>query len=545
MLYILLSIIIIIPVLAGFGEIFQKIFGEIWQGISAKLISGMVSVSIIWLIIAFFFPLNMWVEIITITVGLCAFLYFKIYENFWNFFRNQKWIFYIILLIIIFFGTFFPFILDYFGYYVPTIKWLSEFGLVKGIANLDLLLGQMSVWHIFQAGFSHFTDVFFRINTLVLVIYLIYIFEKKSLIHLVFLPILFLFSQSPSSDLPVVFLSLVVLNEIFFNNKNISWLFAVSVYIFAIKPTMIWVPLFVFLYGIFVLKSNLKFILAGSFILILFFIKNIYCFGFPVFPVQIGDLGISWNPNPELLKISSQTAIEKTYDLQFKYQEIQKFSTVDYIKNWFFLKGIKSKIHILFILSLLVFGSYAFFKKEKLVWLLFVSVLVKSIIVLLFSAQYRFFIDVFFVVVFVIFYQNFSKKIAFVLFSVLSLFFASFLSFPNLVKTYLPSFKLGQYITGFQKSQLIKPAYFEWKQYERHQVGNLKFNIVKDYPFSFDVALPAISPEFIKEDNDAGIFPQQNSENPKDGFHWDKLDEKEKLQLKKITEKLNPDFLKK
>jgi hypothetical protein len=44
------------------------------------------------------------------------------------------------------------------------------------------------------------------------------------------------------------------------------------------------------------------------------------------FPVSIIDLGVSWKPNPEVLKISSQYAIQKTYDMQYSYEEIQKFS---------------------------------------------------------------------------------------------------------------------------------------------------------------------------------------------------------------------------
>lgn len=424
--------------------------------------------------------------------------------------------------------------MDHFGYYVPTIKWLSEFGLVKGISNLDLLLGQMSFWHIFQAGFSNFTDPFLRLNAITLIVYLFYIFEKKSWIHLVFIPVLFFFSQSPSPDLPVIVFSLIVLNEILTQQKNIPFLFAISVWIFAIKPTMIWVPIFVFFYGVLILKSNWKFVIIGSFVLVLFFVKNCWCFGFPVFPVQVADLGLSWKPNPELLKISSQTAIEKTFDMQYSYAEIQKFSTIDYIKNWLFLKGIKSKIHLLFIISLILFSVFAFKKKEKMITLLFFAILIKSVLVLMFSAQYRFFLEIFFVLFFILFYQIFSRKVALSIFFISSLFFLSLLSFPNLIRNNFPSFKLGQFMMGFQKNQIIKPAYFEWKKYRTYQIGSTKFNVVKQYPFSFDIPIPAISPEFLKEDLEAGIFPEQNSKNPKDGYHWRKISEEEKRLLQKI-----------
>ncbi len=542
MVYIFFSLIFLIPVLVGFGGIFEKISGSIFGGISSKLVSGIFSVSVVWTVLSFFFPLNIFVEIITVIIGLCAFFWFKIYEEIWKFLSGNKILFPVGFLITVFFGSYYPFILDHFGYYVPTVKWISEIGLAKGISNLDLLLGQMSFWHIFQAGFSNFSDPFLRMNVVVLVTYLIYVFEKKSWIHLVFLPVLFLFSQSPSSDLPVIAFSLIILNEILNSNKNSALLFAVSVFVFAIKPTMIWLPVLSFLYGIMIVKSNPKFAFLGSFVLLLFFIKNIWTFGFPVFPVQLFDFGISWKPNPELLRNSSEMAIQKTYDMQYSYSEIAKFTTFDFVKNWLFLKGIKGKIHLLFILSLIVFFLYSLRKKSKIIWLVFVSVLVKSILVLLFSAQYRFFIEVFFVIFFVLFYEVFSKKFSLMIFSVLSIFFAGFLSFPDLLKTHLPSFRLGNFMSGFSKNQFYEPSNFTLKKFKTHQIGNLEFKVVDGYVFSFDTPLPAISPQFIQEDLDAGIFPQLKGKTLKDGFIWRKISAEEKIQIQKILDDFNEDL---
>ena len=269
MLYILFSVVVFLPVFAGWGQVFRKFGGDIFSGIAVQLFSGIFAVSLVWTVIAFFFPLDLKVELITIIIGLAGFFYYKIYNQLWNFFRETSPSFFVVLLIIIFFGSYYPFILDHFGYYLPTIKWLSEFGLVQGISNLDLTLGQMSVWHLLQAGFSNFSDPFLRLNTVLLIFYLIYIFEKKSWIHLVFLPILFLFSQSPSPDLPVIVLSLILLNEILNSNKNAVLLFAFSAFVFFIKPTMIWLPIAVFLYALMVLKSKITFIIPGILILVL------------------------------------------------------------------------------------------------------------------------------------------------------------------------------------------------------------------------------------------------------------------------------------
>lgn len=538
MFYILVTIIFLLPVLAGWGFFFEKVFGKIWNGISSKLLSGILSITVIWTIIAFFFPLNIYIEISSILFGLFFFLKNKLYRNFFLFFEENSVKFPLIVLIILFFGSFHPYILDHFGYYVPTIKWLSEVGLVKGISNLDLILGQMSLWHIFQAGFSNFTDSFFRINVVVLITYSFYIFERKSLFHLIFFPILFLFLQSPSPDLPVIVFSLILLNEILIKNKNIALLFTFSVFVFAIKPTMIWLPVLTVLYGFIILKANFKFMFGGLFLLILFCVKNIWTFGYPIFPVQMFDFGISWKPNQELLNNSAKLAIEKTYDLQFTYDQIQKFSSFDFIKNWLFLKGLKSKIHIIFVLSLITFIIFSFIKKKKIISIICISILIKSIFVLSFSAQYRFFIDVFFVIFFVLLYQVISQKMQWVLFLAGSFIVGYFLSFPKFLQENMASFRLGFFMRGFHKKQAYKPSVYELKKYKTYQIGNLKFNVVEDYPFSFDTPIPAISPGFLWECYDAGIFPQPNSSNIKDGFHWRKLTASEKNQLKKILKEL-------
>ena len=40
------------------------------------------------------------------------------------------------------------------------------------------------------------------------------------------------------------------------------------------------------------------------------------------------DLGVSWLPNAEILKQSSEVAILKTHDLKFTISEIQQFTTL-------------------------------------------------------------------------------------------------------------------------------------------------------------------------------------------------------------------------
>lgn len=535
MILILLSSIFIIPVLAGWGKVMENLSENTFSGISGKILFGILGITLIWTIASFFIPLNIYIEIPVILLGLFYFFKNRLYQELYVFSGKEYGLAGIISFVILCAGSFYPYILDHFGYYVPTIKWLTEYGIIKGISNLDLTLGQMSFWHIFQAGFSNFSDPFLRINTILLIIYSLYSIERKYWIHLCFLPVLLLFSQSPTPDLPVIIFSLIVLNELIIGNKNISFLFAFSVFVFAIKPTMIWLPLFVFLYAVFIHVSNFRSLLFGTSILFLFFIKNIWTFGYPVFPVAIGDMGISWKPDPEILKTSSQYAIMKTYDMQYSYEEIQKFSTIGYIKNWLFLEGIKSKINILFVLSLLFFSVFTWLKKRKFLTFLCFSLLIKSMLVLIFSAQYRFFTDVFFVIFFIVFYSYFDKKKSVIVFSFFSLLMISILSFPALIQQLLPSFRPGSFMTGIEKEQVYQPSAYEYHQFRTFQVGNLKFNVSKDYPYSFDTPLPAISPSYISDDLEAGIFPQLiDSNDIRKGFIWKRVSSDEKKEGKKV-----------
>ncbi|MDG4653363.1 LIC_10190 family membrane protein [Chryseobacterium arthrosphaerae] len=535
MILILLSSVFIIPVLMGWGKIMENISGSLSGGISGKILSGILSISLLWTVIAFFAPLNIYIEAPTVLLGLFCFFKYKLYQNLYRFSKKDCLLISVISFIILLAGSFHPYILDHFGYYVPTIKWLTEYGMVKGISNLDLTLGQMSLWHIFQSGFSNFSDPFLRINTVLLIFYALYSIERKHWIHLCFLPVLLLFSQSPSPDLPVIIFSLVILNEAIAGNRNTTFLFAFSIFVFAIKPTMIWLPVFIFLYSIFILRSNFRQLLLGISILIIFFIKNIWTFGYPVFPVAIADPDVFWKPNPEVLRISSQYAVMKTYDMQYTYEEIQRFSTADYIKNWLTLPGIKSKINILFIADLALFSVFTWIKKRKLITFICISLLIKSILVLMFSAQYRFFIDVFFVIFFVMFHQYFDKKKSIAVCSGLGLLIISILSFPGIIQTYIPSFRVGGFMAGLKKEQLYRPSTYEYRKFNSFRIGNLEFNVSENYPYNFETPLPAISTGYIFDDMNAGIFPQLiDKKDISKGFIWQRMTSDQKKDGEKV-----------
>lgn len=535
MIYILAMLLVLTPALLGWGALVHRLLKAESTGLALTIITGVLSVTIVFVLLAFFIPLNIYVEFLAVAIGFSAFFYLKMYRPLLSFMSAEWRLFVPLATIVIFVGSFYPFILDHFGYYVPSVKWLAEVGLTRGIANLDMILGQMSFWHIFQAGFSSMTDQFLRLNVLVLTIYLIYVLERKSWVHLLFFPVLFLFLQSPAPDLPAMVFSLIVLEEVSKRGPSPS-LFAIAALVVAIKPTLLWLPLFIVGVSFFSkYKIELKSLSAGLFILLLSAFKNIWTFGYPVFPVHLVGFGVSWQPSADILRNSSELAVAKTYDMQYSNHQISHFSWLEMVWNWLTLPGIKGVIHLLLVLTIVILTVFAVRKKSRTIWTLFGAVMLKLVLVLLFSAQYRFFADVFLVVIFIMLHVQLRRHTALGLF-----YFGSFLvilgfSAPSFVQRSLPSFRPGSFLTGFTSEQLLKPAHFALNRFETHHLGNLKFYVVEGYPYSFDTPLPAISPAFLRENLDAKVFPQLNGSSLKDGFVARRLSPAERKQLEELV----------
>ena len=85
MIMILFSSIFIIPALMGWGKIMENIWGILFQGISGKILAGIMGISIIWTVISFFIPLNIKVEVPSILLGLFSFFINKLYQDFRQF----------------------------------------------------------------------------------------------------------------------------------------------------------------------------------------------------------------------------------------------------------------------------------------------------------------------------------------------------------------------------------------------------------------------------------------------------------------------------
>lgn len=185
---------------------------------------------------------------------------------------------------------------------------------------------------------------------------------------------------------------------------------------------------------------------------------------------------------------------------------------------------------------MLSFVVFTFIKKDRLTTALFVSIVIKSFLVLMFSAQYRFFMGVFFVFFLINFKSTIKEKISYIGFSLEIFLIIISLSFPKLLQNNFISFKSGHYMKGFTQKQIYRPASFASFKYSEFKIGNLKFYIPHHH-LAYDTPHPSIAPYSVKKYYEAGIFPQKISENIQDGFVWKKLSPEEKEKLKKIISK--------
>jgi len=150
------------------------------------------------------------------------------------------------------------------------------------------------------------------------------------------------------------------------------------------------------------------------------------------------------------------------------------------------------------------------------------------------SAQYRFFIDVFLVFGFIILYKSwyaFGKISSLSMITIVLVF----LAIPQVLQRQLPSFRIGNMMSGFYMKQVLLPSHFELNNYQHYKIGNLSFNISNNYPFNFDTPIPAISQASLLRYQKLGIFPQLIEENNlKSGFIWKSIRGKDRENLNKI-----------
>lgn len=495
-------------------------------------------------IYAWFGSLNVVLELFWIFFAIFNWLIFKSKrQKFIQLILSFKKSFWIFLLIFIFFSSFSPILFDYYSYYVSSIKILDEIGLISGISNLNWSFGQMSFTHIFQATFNQILDVYLRCNLLVIFFFLFYCYENQKFSLLLFLPIFTFFITSPSPDLMVFCLSLILANELF--TKNIDEFFLLSTLLFIAKPTAFIFIFCSFIFWIFSKNKSYKTLIICSLIVSIYLIKNILITSYPLFPLSAFGFDVVWKPNQQILQNSYEVAQTTAFDLKYSLEEIKNFSFFKRLISWISL----SYFNVFLIIFLLLFFIKSFLSKSFNLLIISIIIIIKFIFLFYFSPQIRFLTDVILIIIFLYFnipmkqkkirfefLQHFKNKIYILLSFLALIFFAFIFSFPKYIPNKNTNISL-QFLQPFSKNQLVTPVFYQLENFNSYTIGNLTFFVPLNYSYTLNTKTIAFSILDLQKFQKWNIFPQYDK-NKKNIVHKT-LNTSEKQELKEIIFQLS------
>lgn len=450
-----------------------------------------------------------------------------------------------------------PFIIDNESYYIQTIKWINEYGFVKGLANLHIFFGQTSGWHITQSVFnfsflySNFNDLSgfcLMIGTVFSILKLNKYFDNGNKTYLIIglLPLanalLFQFISAPSSDLPIYIFSFMLFFYFieFFNNYSIqkfNLIVILSLFLVYIKPTAIVMLLFsiiLFITNFKLLKNKIgsSFILS-LLILALFLIKNTILTGYPLYPTQIlSGANFDFKVPKDLVSFFFNGSAR--FGFYVTEEDFNSTTYLDIFVKWLFISNMNVLFFLMSVLLVILccYFIYKFYNK-KVYWLLYSVFLFQFGFLLFTSPQYRFFIHflLFFgILIFVCFVYS-KKTILFLLFG--STFMVTILVIIPLNFSALTTNKHLSKNSRFSISEIIFPHENTKNNTKFQQVksGNLMFYSPIDNSFFWgngDGKLPCVNKvqiEYFKQK--FHYIPQMRTKDLKDGFYSKKVSENE------------------
>ena len=446
-----------------------------------------------------------------------------------------------------------PYVIDNESYYIQTIKWINEYGFVKGLANLHIFFGQTSGWHIAQSVFNfsflypNFNDLSgfcLMLGTIFTIFKLNSYFENGIKIYLVIglLPIanvlLFQFISAPSPDLPIyIFSFLLFFYFVTYCNKpsqqKFNLLVILALFIVFIKPTaiaMLLIPLLYFITNFKLLKSKLtiSFILSVL-VLALFLIKNTIITGYPLYPTQLFSSANFDFKVPKVL-ISFYFDETKLYGFYSTQAEFQSMNQIQIFIKWLTINNINSIFNILNV-AIVFISSYFIYKyyNHKKYWLLYFIMVFQFCLLLLTSPQFRFFIHflLFFSFLILVCFLN-SKRPIIILLYLSSLMLALLVLVPVNYSA-ITTNKLLAENSHFSISEIVYPHPNSKLKTHFHmnKIGNLEYNSPDKNSYFWTNGsgkLPCVNLQqinyFIVNYH---YIPQMRTHDLKDGFYSKKV----------------------
>ena len=530
-------------------------------------ILGLFSVTVLASIWAIFGRINIEFYIFILIINCFIFIKYRalilsIYKTFFNELKQLDK-FLKLFLIISFFLIIaqcasIPYVIDNESYYVQTIKWLNEYGFVKGLVNLHLFLGQQSGWHISQSAFN-FSFLYKNFNDLsgfCLLLGNVFAIQKlndyyetnnKTYLIVGLLPLanifFFQFISAPSPDIAVYIFSFIISFYFLENYKKttietFNLLVILILFLLYIKNT----TLTFVLIPILLLFRNFKFIskklifsfLFSALILTLFLTKNIIICGSLIFPSKLSSFFTLDYTIPDTVEALYYKQLKNYYGYFLSDEQFNAMSTFDLFIRWLSLpklNGLFNKISVFLIVicPLLIYK----FQNKKALWMLYTVMTIQLCVLFATSPQYRFFMN--FVLFFSLFclacFINRRKIITiFLLISLIPILIIVFIPI-NLNRFSNHNFMIEMSTFSFNNSIYpYKNTKFD-TPYEKIKTGNLIFNSPVENDFfwgSGDGDLPCVNKTQIDFfEKYYNIKPQMRTHHLKDGFYTKKVNPNE------------------
>lgn len=518
-------IIFLFASLSGIAS--QHFFGLTKTNTAFTLFFGIIFQTVLISIFAFFYRINFEFFCLNLILQIVLFVKFRtdflfLFKNlFLHFSKLKKLLFFGLVLLIALKSSQLPSIFDNESYYIQTIKWLNEYGFVKGVANVHPFLGQFSFWHVLQSGFSFsFLPINFNdINGFILVVGIYYFIEKEqfksdnwSFFSVIFLVFYFQFLDAPSPDLPILVFSAIVFNEFIEHSIEKKSILLFIIYMIFLKLTFAPILILAFVYLLRRKKIVPFFTITAIFFGINWIAKNIIIIGYPLFPLSLFETDFDWKMSKSVLTKLTQVTIDAGYTENLIATE--NLSLIEKLKLWFHLNGINAFFNKGILLLFLIIPLTQFFKRNLNFKILYFILAIQFIFLLVTSPQYRFFLPSFILFSTIVIYEisthlKFNIKRLTFTFSLLLIGISLFM---NLKKT---SDK-----TPFSFSQILIPdtiTKYNSISFEQKRIDNFIFYEAK-FSNIYETGngnLPSVNAKVFQYYN---YLPQQRKTDVKDGF---------------------------
>jgi hypothetical protein len=298
-----------------------------------------------------------------------------------------------------------PYFADHEIYYIQTVKWLNEYGFVKGLANLHLFFGQTSGWHILQGvfSFSFLGMTLHTLNGFCLLVGNIYAilnvdnFKAAALFPLANL-LLFPFLAVASADLAVCVIAFVAFCHFLrtfeygtpqaFNTLAILCLFVVFIKITA-APILL-LPLFIWISNCRALfKKVAVSYFAAILVFGLFVVKNTILTGYPLFPsTAFAKLfTVDFTVPTAIHDLAFNPA--RRYDFFIPQNRYASLNGWQILVRWVFGSGLNSVFNAAIVLLLLAIPLLKVFSEKKY-RVLYAVMAIQLLLLFATSPQHRF-----------------------------------------------------------------------------------------------------------------------------------------------------------